>query len=87
MSYKAEIVIMPMEAILDPQGKAVSRGLQNLDLEGVSNVRIGKHITMYVEAGSKSEAEAKVEEACRKLLANRLMETYSFTVQEAEVEA
>ena len=82
MLYKAEIVIMPIAAILDPQGKAVGRGLHNLGLKEVSNVRIGKHITLHINADSKSDAEARVEEACQKLLANRLMETYTFTLTE-----
>ncbi len=87
MQYKAEIIIMPLEAILDPQGKAVTRGLHNLGLKEVSNVRIGKHITMQVEAEDKEAAEEKVEEACRRLLANQVMEKYKFTVEEAAVEA
>ena len=78
---------MPMEAVLDPQGKAVTRGLHNLGLKEVSNVRIGKHVTMHVEAKSKEVAEEKVEEACQRLLANQVMENYRFTVEEAAVQA
>ncbi|HRN35943.1 MAG TPA: phosphoribosylformylglycinamidine synthase subunit PurS, partial [Flavobacteriales bacterium] len=66
----------------DPQGKAVGGSMKNLGLPEIGNVRIGKHITLQVEAADKKTAEAKVDEACRKLLANLVMEKYSFTVTE-----
>jgi len=82
MKFKAKIDIMPLKALLDPQGKAVTSSLKNLDLNEITKVRIGKHITLEVEAANKEEASAKVEEACKKILANRLMESYEFTVEE-----
>jgi phosphoribosylformylglycinamidine synthase len=84
MNYKAEIDIMPLKALLDPQGKAVSASMGNLGLSEVSEVRIGKHITLNVEAGSEAEASAKVDEACKKLLANEIMESYEFCLTVAE---
>ena len=83
MKFKAEIDVMPLEALLDPQGKAVTQSMKNLQLEEISNVRIGKHITLELEADSQSTAEAKVDEACRKLLCNQIMEFYSFEVTPA----
>lgn len=83
MTFKAEINVMPLEAILDPQGKAVSQNMPNIGLSEITNVRIGKHITVIVEAKDKAAAEAKVEEACKKLLCNEIMESYSFEVKEA----
>lgn len=82
-TFRASIDVMPHDNLLDPQGKAVSGSMQNLNLAEISNVRIGKHITLQVEAADKKAAEAKVDEACRKLLANLVMEKYSFTVEEA----
>lgn len=82
-TFRASIDVMPHDNLLDPQGKAVSGSMQNLNLAEISNVRIGKHITLQVEAQDKKAAEAKVDEACRKLLANLVMEKYSFTVEEA----
>jgi phosphoribosylformylglycinamidine synthase len=82
MNYKAEIDIMPLKALLDPQGKAVSASMGNIGLPEVSEVRVGKHITLNVEAGSESEASAKVDEACKKLLANEIMESYEFHLTE-----
>ena len=80
MKFKAQIDIMPMEEILDPQGKVVTQSLHNLGLTSTDNVRIGKHIVMDVEANNKNEAEAAVAEACRKLLANLIMERYEYTI-------
>lgn len=84
MKYRAEIDIMPQEALLDPQGKTVSASLQDLELEQVSNVRIGKHIRLDIEASSKEEAERSAEEACKKVLTNPVMESYSFSIRESE---
>ena len=79
MKFSAEIDIMPLKALLDPQGKAVESSLKNIDLANISEVRIGKHITTEVEADSEDAAKALVELACKKLLANEIME--SFTIQ------
>lgn len=81
MKFIAEIDIMPHKELLDPQGKTVAKNIVNLDINGVEDVRIGKHITMNLEAASEKEAKEKVELACKKMLANMIMETYSFTIQ------
>lgn len=83
MKFKAEIDVMPLDALLDPQGKAVTNSMKNVGLPEIDGVRIGRHVRLFVEAGSKSEAEAKVEDACKKILANQIMESYSFSVSEA----
>lgn len=80
MTYTAEIDIMPHKELLDPQGKAVKHGLHNLSFAGVQDVRVGKHISLRLEAASQQEAEKMAEEACKKLLANPIMEAYRFTV-------
>jgi phosphoribosylformylglycinamidine synthase len=80
MKFIAEINIMPQKALLDPQGKAVSANLKNISLDACSNVRIGKHVTMEVQAGSATEAESLVKEACEKLLINPVMEAYEFSL-------
>ena len=81
MKFKANINIMPLETLLDPQGKAVSANMKNVGLNEVSNVRIGKHITLTIEATSKKEASEKVDEACRKILSNQIMESYDFDLE------
>ncbi len=83
MIFKAEIDIMPIEAILDPQGKAVTQSMGNLGLNEITNVRIGKHITLKVDAADEATATSKVDEACKNLLCNLIMETYTFTLTEA----
>jgi phosphoribosylformylglycinamidine synthase len=85
MEFTAEIDIMPLDALLDPQGKAVTASMKNLGLEEITNVRIGKHISLKVSADSKEEAEKKVEMACKKLLANQIMENYTFHLEERVV--
>ena len=79
--FIADIDVMPMKALLDPQGKAVESGLNKLDFHA-ANVRIGKHITLKIEAASKEEASQKIDEACKKLLHNQVMEYYEFTITE-----
>lgn len=81
MKFIAEINIMPQKEILDPQGKAVKLGLHNLGIDEVADVRIGKHITMELDADSEAAAQAMVETACSKLLANMIMEDYSFVLR------
>ena len=78
MKFTAEIDIMPHTELLDPQGKAVMLGLEHLGLEQVSDVRIGKHIRLQLEAETEAAAAQKVEEACKKLLANMIMESFSY---------
>ena len=78
MKFTAEIDIMPHANLLDPQGKAVSLSMGNLGLSEITNVRIGKHITLVVDADNEGSAKAKVEEACEKLLCNQIVESYSF---------
>jgi phosphoribosylformylglycinamidine synthase PurS subunit len=82
MKFRAEIDIMPLKALLDPQGKAVTGSMKNLGLPEIENVRIGKHVTLEIEAASKDAANAKVDEACKKLLANQIMEFYEFEIFE-----
>ena len=83
MKYVAHINVMPHKELLDPQGKAVNNSLHNLGLNNLHDVRIGKHITLNVEAASKDEAEKMTREACKKLLANPVMESFDLTLTEA----
>ncbi len=83
MKYIAEIDVMPLKALLDPQGKAVTGSMKNLGLPEIANVRIGKHISLEIEAETKELANAKVDEACKKLLCNQIMEFYEFKIKEA----
>jgi phosphoribosylformylglycinamidine synthase len=81
MKFLAQINVMPQKEILDPQGKAVRLGLKNLGIHEVGDVRIGRHITMEVEANDQAMAEQLVQTACKRLLANLIMEDFSYTLQ------
>ena len=80
MNYSVQINVMPLKELLDPQGKAVLGGLNNLGLSSVDDVRIGKHITLQVNAGSREEAKTIAEEATKKLLSNAVMEYFEISV-------
>jgi phosphoribosylformylglycinamidine synthase subunit PurS len=80
MKFQAEIDVMPLKEILDPQGKAVTASMKNIGLSQIQNVRIGKHISLEVDANTEKEAHDLVEQACKQLLANLIMESYVFTL-------
>ncbi len=82
MKFQAEINVMPLKALLDPQGKAVGMTMHNIGFNEVSNVRIGKHITFEIEAPTKEAALERVNEACAKVLTNPVMEGYDYKVEE-----
>jgi len=83
MKFKAEIDVMPLDALLDPQGKAVTSSMKNIGLEMIDGVRIGRHVRLFVEADSQETAEQRVDEACKKLLSNQIMESYTYSVEPA----
>ena len=80
MTYTVQIKVMPLKELLDPQGKAVMNGLQNLGISTVEDVRIGKNITLQIDAESESKATQIAEEASKKLLANPVMEYYEVSL-------
>ena len=84
MKFKAEIDIMPLPALLDPQGKTVSASMKNLGLDEITNVRIGKHIHLDIDADSESMAQQKADEACKRLLVNEIMEFYTIRIEALE---
>jgi phosphoribosylformylglycinamidine synthase subunit PurS len=73
---KARVFVMPKDGVLDPQGKAIGHALGTLGFQGVGEVRQGKVIELEVRAASESEARAQVDEMCKKLLANTVIESY-----------
>jgi phosphoribosylformylglycinamidine synthase len=76
MEFVAEIKVMPLKELLDPQGKAVSGSLQQLGLGSITDVRIGKNITLNITAESREQAGQVAEAAAKNLLANPVMEMY-----------
>ncbi|WP_298302153.1 phosphoribosylformylglycinamidine synthase subunit PurS [Hydrotalea sp.] len=83
MIYHVQIKVMPLKDLLDPQGKAVLGGLHNLGIQTIKDVRVGKHITLQIEAESENAAKNIAEEASKKLLANPVMEFYEIEMIQA----
>jgi phosphoribosylformylglycinamidine synthase len=82
--YVAKITVTTRKSILDPQGKAVGHALASLGMKEVTDVRIGRFIELNIDAASVPAAEEVTNEACRKLLANPVMEDYAFSVERAQ---
>ena len=80
MNFSIQVKVMPLKELLDPQGKAVMGGLQNLGIKTVQDLRIGKNIQFQVEAASPDDAKKIAEEASKKLLANPVMEYFEISV-------
>lgn len=80
--FKAKVLIKRRPSILDPQGKAVEIGARNLGLDNIKNTRIGKYIEFDIDTSDKQEAEDEVNNYCKKLLSNPIMEDYEFTLSE-----
>jgi phosphoribosylformylglycinamidine synthase subunit PurS len=80
MLFNVQVKVMPLKELLDPQGKAVMGGLGNLGLKAIQDVRVGKNISLQIEAGSADEAKSIAEEASKKLLANPVMEYFEVVV-------
>ncbi len=80
MTFTAQVKVMPLKELLDPQGKAVLGGFKNLGLSGISDVRIGKNISLQIEAETEAAAQQIAEEAAKKLLANGVMESFEVTI-------
>ncbi len=78
-----KVFVTPRRDILDPQGRAVEQSLKSLGFGAVSDVRVGKYITLKVVAASPDEARAEVERMCQRLLANTVIEDYRFEVEDS----
>ncbi len=83
MKYRARVTVSLKKSVLDPQGAAVRSGLVSMGFKGVAGVRIGKHMELdLVDCDSAADAARLVDEMCRKLLANPVIEEYEFEVVE-----
>ncbi|MBQ9469931.1 MAG: phosphoribosylformylglycinamidine synthase subunit PurS [Bacteroidales bacterium] len=82
MKFIAEINVMPLRALLDPQGKAVNATLHGNGYPNIDGVRIGKHISLEIEADSREAAARQVEEVCARVLSNPVMEGFDFQLTE-----
>ena len=80
--FKAIVTVKLRPSILDPEGKAIEHALQSLEFSQLSDVRVGKEIEFTVDEADRGVAEKAVDDACRKLLANPVMEDYTIELQE-----
>ncbi len=78
---KARIIITLKNGVLDPQGKAVQNAVGALGIEGVRSVRQGKFIEVELASSSMAEARETVDRMCRELLANTVVENYTYEIE------
>lgn len=77
----ARIIVMPKPVVNDPQGLTVKQGLASLGFRDITEVRVGKYIELSLETHSEHDARRQVEEMCRQLLANHVIEDYRFQIE------
>jgi phosphoribosylformylglycinamidine synthase subunit PurS len=82
VNMKAKIIVMPKRTVLDPQGKTVKHALESMNFKGIKDVRVGKFMEIELEASDKAELQKKIDQACRELLSNPVIEEYTFEVHE-----
>ena len=80
--WKAEIRITLKEGVVDPQGKAVEKTLGELGYSQVEQVQIGKYVELVVNTPQRAEADRQVDEICRKILINPVLEEYTYQLVE-----
>lgn len=80
--FTAQIKITLRKSILDPQGKTVEHSIQSMGYNNIKNTRIGKYVELKIDAASEEEASRITGEICKKLLANPVMEDYTFQITE-----
>ena len=78
---KARVHITLKNGVLDPQGKAIQHALSALGFDGVEDVRQGKYIELDLTETDKAKAQASVDEMCRKLLSNTVIENYAIDIE------
>ncbi|HCA42114.1 MAG TPA: phosphoribosylformylglycinamidine synthase [Bacteroidetes bacterium] len=86
MIFTAKVVIKLRESILDPQGKTVENSLKSIGFSAILETRIGKYIELKIDAENEEDARILIENACVKLLANPVMENYSYSLEKSEKE-
>ncbi|ADY73371.1 phosphoribosylformylglycinamidine synthase, purS [Desulfurobacterium thermolithotrophum DSM 11699] len=83
-NYFVKIFITYRKGVLDPQGIAVEKAAHSLGFEKVKNVKVGKYITMNIEADSPEEVKREIEEMAKKFLVNPVIEEYTYEVEEVK---
>ena len=84
MEFLAKVYVTPKAAVLDPQGKAIAASLGSLGFDEVSDVRLGKYIELRFAADTAEAAGSRIDDMCRQLLANEVIEEYRFEIEADE---
>lgn len=82
--YKVSVYVTPKHGVVDPQGAVIERALPALGHSGVGNIRVGRYITLEVEGVDAETVKTDVDDMCRKLLANPIIEDYRFEISKEE---
>ena len=82
--FKAKVYVTLKESVLDPQGKTIKHALESLEFKGVEDVRLGKYFVILLEDNDEAQAQKNIENMCRKLLVNPVIETFSFDLEKVK---
>jgi phosphoribosylformylglycinamidine synthase subunit PurS len=79
--HEVKVFVTPRRGILDPQGRTIESSLKSLGFKGVANVKVGKYITLEIDASNAAAARNEVRKMCEQLLANPVIEDCTFEVE------
>jgi phosphoribosylformylglycinamidine synthase subunit PurS len=79
--YKVSVYVTPKAGVVDPQGAVIERALPALGHSGAANIRVGRYITLEVQGTDPERVRADVDDMCRRLLANPIIEDYRFELE------
>jgi phosphoribosylformylglycinamidine synthase PurS subunit len=85
--FKVSVYVTPKRGVVDPQGAVVERALPGLGHTTAGNIRVGRYITLEVEGSDPNKAKADVDDMCRRLLANPIIEDYRFEISADDASA
>jgi phosphoribosylformylglycinamidine synthase PurS subunit len=85
--FKVSVYVTPKRGVVDPQGAVVERALPGLGHTSAGNIRVGRYITLEVQGTDAEKAKAEVDDMCRRLLANPIIEDYRFEITAGEASA
>ena len=80
--FEAKVDIMLKKTVADPQGLTIKHALESMGYNEVGDTRIGKIVKLKLDASDKKEAEKRLDEMCRKLLANPIIEDFTYELKE-----
>ena len=79
--HAVKVFVTPRRGILDPQGRTIESSLKSLGFTGIAKVKVGKYITLEIDAPNANAARAEARKMCEQLLANPVIEDFTFEVE------